>query len=39
MDHPADSTASRNCARVGRVGMLVGRAFQWMLVLGKNVNL
>ena len=37
MDHPADSTA--NCARVGRVGMLAGRAFQWMIVLGNNVNL
>ena len=33
MDHPTD------CARVRRVGMLAGRAFQWMLVLGKNVNL
>ena len=28
MDHLADST-----------GMLAGRAFQWIKVLGKNVNL
>ena len=32
-------TALLNCVRVGRVRMLAGRAFQWMIVLGKNVNL
>ena len=32
-------TAQLNCARVGRIRMLAGRAFQWMIVLGKNVNL
>ena len=30
-------TALLNCARVGRARMLAGRAFQWMIVLGKNV--
>ena len=29
-------TALLNFARVGRVRMLAGRAFQWMIVLGKN---
>ena len=28
-------TAPLNCARVGRVSMLAGRAFQWIIVLGK----
>ena len=37
MDHR--QTALLNCARVGRVGMLAARAFQKMIVLGKNVNL
>ena len=32
-------TVLLNCARVGRVGILAGRAFQWLIVLGKNVNI
>ena len=31
--------AALNYARVGKVGMLAGKAFQWIIALGKNVNL
>ena len=37
MDHSADSTAK--LCQGGKGTMLAGRAFQWMIVLGKNVNL
>ena len=36
MDHLADSIAKLS---QGRENWYIGRAFQWMIVLGKNVNL
>ena len=37
MDHPADSTAK--LCQGGKGWYVAGRALQWMIVLGKNVNL
>ena len=37
MDHSADSTAK--LCQGGKGTYMAGRVFQWMIVLGNNVNL